>query len=126
MDGFGGVNALGAFPPSRWQGRRPGDSAASHPAAGHLPRVRPLRSGWTQHPDRKWESSVEDPKRWEVLCPQCGDGDGPVEGQPVAAQQLRGPYPSRRRAGRAAVKHLEAFAGPRSSPTDARPPDYLQ
>ena len=45
------------------------------------------------------------PYRFEVICAACGDIDGPLEYQPVAAQQLRGPFESKRIAEKVAQRH---------------------
>ena len=44
----------------------------------------------------------EDLQFWEVVCVPCGDTDGPAIRQSAEVQMLRGPYPSERRANRAA------------------------
>jgi hypothetical protein len=40
-----------------------------------------------------------------VICAACGDIDGPLEYQPFAAQQLRGPYESKRIAEKVSQRH---------------------
>ena len=109
MSGLSGLERLSAMPPSWWRARRPADASAGR---SHFPGVRALRSGWHKDAAGAWESTAVDPGRWEVVCRQCGDTDGPVDAQPEAARQLRGPYSSKRRAGRAAVKHFKHFADP--------------
>jgi hypothetical protein len=109
MSGLSGLEQWSAMPPSWWRVRRPAEASGGR---SHFPGVRKLRSEWHQDAAGAWESSAGDPDRWEVVCAQCGDTDGPADGQPEAARQLRGPYGSKRRAGRAAVKHFEQFADP--------------
>jgi hypothetical protein len=110
LAGFREVDALSAFPPSWWRRREAADSEESQPGGGHRPHVRTARSSWRQDASGQWESDAEEAHLWEVFCQQCGDTDGPVDIQPEAARRLRGPYPSMRRAGRAAVKHLKEYA----------------
>lgn len=43
--------------------------------------------------------------RWEVVCTECGDDEGPAEDQSPSIQQLRGPYPTRHKAAHAAHAH---------------------
>jgi hypothetical protein len=108
MSGLDGVERLSAMPLSWWRAR-PAEASGGR---SHFPGVRPLRSGWQVGAAGAWESSGEDLGQWEVVCAQCGDEDGPADSQPEAARQLRGPYGSRRRAGRAAVQHFQRFADP--------------
>jgi hypothetical protein len=108
MSGLDGLERWSAMPPSWWR-TRPAQASSGR---SHFPGVRPLRSGWDKDAAGAWESSAEEPGQWEVVCRQCGDEDGPAADQPEAARQLRGPYGSKRRAGRAAVQHLERFADP--------------
>ena len=70
----------------------------------HFPYARPLRLGWAQAEDGSWHHSLEDRHKWEVVCAQCGDTDGPANRQPEPANLLRGPYDSKHAAHRA-VKH---------------------
>ena len=70
----------------------------------HFPYVRPLRLGWAQAEDGSWHHASEDHHKWEVVCAQCGDTDGPANRQHEPAKTLRGPYDSKHAAHRA-VKH---------------------
>lgn len=44
-------------------------------------------------------------RKWEVVCTQCGDTDGPAEGQSETIRTLRGPYSSKRKAQRVVRQH---------------------
>ena len=73
----------------------------------HFPYARRLRLDWTQAQDGSWHhANKDDPHRWEVVCAQCGDIDGPADRQPEPARSLRGPYDGKHSAHRA-VKHHE-------------------
>ena len=49
----------------------------------HFPYARRLRLDWTQAQDGSWHhADKDDPHRWEVVCAQCGDIDGPADRQP--------------------------------------------
>ncbi len=101
------INALSTFPPSWWWGRPPADDSGRQPLGGHYPYARPMRTGWTRNASGDWVASAEDPHQWEVFCEQCGDTDGPVDGQPDRARELRGPYPSKHKAEHVATRHFE-------------------
>lgn len=73
----------------------------------HRPYVRPLQTGWIEEPTA-FRATGSDPDRFEIICASCGDIDGPIEYQPVLAQQLRGPYESRREAERICRLHERA------------------
>ena len=77
----------------------------------HFPYARPLRLRWEQTADGCWHYANQDPRRWEVVCAQCGDTDGPAEGQPEPARSLRGPYDSKHAAHRAAKHHAKEHPG---------------
>jgi len=72
----------------------------------HHPVFRHARQGWWKDAEGRWVSVAEDPSRWEVVCPQCGDSDGPADNQLPRVITLRGPYASRHKAERAAKRHL--------------------
>ena len=46
-----------------------------------------------------------DESRWEVICAECGDNEGPSEDQNPVIQQFRGPYPSEHKALHVAHAH---------------------
>jgi hypothetical protein len=66
--------------------------------------VRPLQLEWQELPTG-FRARNNDPYRFEVICAACGDIDGPLEYQPLAAQQLRGPYESKRIAEKISQRH---------------------
>ena len=103
----GDINALSTFPIEWWLGRRTEDQGQGFPAGGHYPYARPVRTGWTRDATGRWVASGEDPHEWEVFCEQCGDADGPADGQPTPAREIRGPYPSKHKAVHAAKKHFD-------------------
>jgi hypothetical protein len=70
----------------------------------HYPYVRALQLEWQELPTG-FRAKANDPYRFEVICAACGDIDGPLEYQPFAAQQLRGPYESKRIAEKVAQRH---------------------
>jgi len=74
------------------------------PGPVHYPYVRPLQLDWQDLPTG-FRAGSNDPYRFEVICAACGDIDGPLEYQPLAAQQLRGPYESKRIAQKIAQRH---------------------
>lgn len=74
------------------------------PGPVHYPYVRPLQLDWQELPTG-FRARGNDPYRFEVICAVCGDIDGPLEYQPLAAQQLRGPYESKRIAERISQRH---------------------
>jgi hypothetical protein len=53
----------------------------------------------------RWHQDV-DPTKWEVICPDCGDGGGRLEVQSDYVQRLRGPYRSKTTARRALEQHI--------------------
>jgi hypothetical protein len=73
----------------------------------HFPYARRLHLGWHQNVDGRWIAAREDEHRWEVICAECGDTDGPAENQSIPVQRLRGPYVSKHRATHAATRHFE-------------------
>jgi hypothetical protein len=90
------------------------DATAAATAAGaasdprhHFPYARRLHLDWHQNVDGPWIAAREDDHRWEVICAECGDEDGPAENQSISVQQLRGPYVSKHRAAHAATMHFE-------------------
>jgi hypothetical protein len=70
----------------------------------HYPYVRPLQLDWQELPTG-FRAGRNDPYRFEVICAACGDIDGPLEYQPSAAQQLRGPYEAKRIAEKISQRH---------------------
>ena len=72
--------------------------------AVHYPYVRPLQLEWQELPTG-FRARSNDPYRFEVICAACGDIDGPLEYQPYAAQQLRGPYESKHLAEKVSQRH---------------------
>ncbi len=72
----------------------------------HFPHARRLRLGWRDVGGR-WVAAQEDEHRWEVVCVECGDADGPAENQSASVQRLRGPYGSEHKAKHAATKHFD-------------------
>ena len=70
----------------------------------HHTYVRPLRVGW-QHDGVCWTHRGVNRRRWEVMCPACGDTEGPAEDQDPVVAALRGPYSSKRKAMRIASEH---------------------
>jgi hypothetical protein len=74
------------------------------PGPVHYPYVRPLQLEWQDLPTG-FRAGSNDPYRFEVICAACGDIDGPVEYQPLAAQQIRGPYEAKRIAQKIAQRH---------------------
>ena len=73
----------------------------------HFPYARRLVLSWQRDQGGKWVEGAEDERRWEVVCRECGDADGPVEAQSEAVQRLRGPYLSEHKARHAATKHFD-------------------
>jgi hypothetical protein len=105
--GIGGdLNALNTFPITWWIGQNE-ESEEGPPFDGHYPYARRVRLGWSRTGAGAWVHSSEDPKQWEVFCEQCGAREGPSEVQSEAAQKLRGPYPSKRKAEHVAKTHFE-------------------
>ena len=82
------------------------DNSAPPPIPGHHPYARPLQTDWKRNDAGRWESGGTDPHRWEVVCQECGDSDGPIEVQSVAVKARRGPYASKHKAEHAATKHF--------------------
>ena len=75
------------------------------PDHSHYPYARHVHIGWSRDPLGQWVSATEDESQWEVVCPQCGDTDGPAEGQSKSVRTLRGPYPNKRKAQRVVRQH---------------------
>jgi hypothetical protein len=96
-----------AFPQGWWFGRPASDDGDEQGFSGHHPYARPVRGGWTQDATQHWQYSSEDPMRWEVICEECGDHDGPVEIQSDQVCIRRGPYDNKRLAESAATSHFE-------------------
>ena len=71
----------------------------------HYPYVRRAHVGWSRDSLGHWTSETTHESQWEIVCPQCGDSDGPLDAQSDFVRALRGPYSSRRKARRAAKKH---------------------
>jgi hypothetical protein len=91
-------------------GARPG--YVLNPDAGprHYPVTRRVPIGWHRDETGQWGYDSEDLQFWEAVCVQCGDTDGPAIRQSAEVQMLRGPYPSERRANRAANKHYSKIS----------------
>ena len=95
------------------------------PDEGHYPFVRHVRLSWRKDQDGQWTSDEFDNSQWEVVCPQCGDTDGPAEDQNGEACTLRGPYSSHHHAQHVANKHTKEWATPiRWLPGSAFPQQY--
>lgn len=92
------------IPGGTWLPRQHDNSAP--PVFGHHPYARPLQSGWDKDAAGHWNSSGTDAHSWEVICPECGDTDGPIEEQPDAVKARRGPFASKHKAEHAATKHF--------------------
>lgn len=45
-------------------------------------------------------------KQFEVVCPECGDNDGPFDQQPTEVRAVRGPHPDEHVGTRALRRHL--------------------
>jgi hypothetical protein len=78
----------------------------------HYPYTRRLKLGWRRTAEDQWVADGEDAERWEVVCTQCGDTDGPVEEQAPPVQPLRGPYESRHEARHAEAEHFREWSPP--------------
>ena len=102
----GGTEGLNVFVPDWWLQRPKEPPDESQPDTGHYPYARPLRGGWKQQSDGKWEFTAEDEHKWEVICERCGDRGGRIQDQPEAARRLRGPYSSEHKARHIAKKHF--------------------
>jgi hypothetical protein len=72
----------------------------------HFPVARPLRIGWHWDINGRWAFDDDDRRKWEVVCEQCGDTDGPVAQQTQEVQLLRGSYRSKRKAKRVEIAHF--------------------
>lgn len=105
LQGVGGYGAVGSE--RFWELKEEEGEADAPFHYHHLPMARPRRVGWSRNPDGTWAAAGEDGQLWEVFCAECGDSDGPAEGQPPEVQKLRGPYKNERLARRAARRHAE-------------------
>jgi hypothetical protein len=74
----------------------------------HFPLARPLQLRWSRGVDGQWVSAKQHRRKWEIVCPQCGDTDGPTDQQSSAVQRLRGPYAREWRAKAAKNAHFDA------------------
>jgi hypothetical protein len=74
--------------------------------------ARALHIGWRQEGTGQWVADARDGEQWEVVCAQCGDTDGPLEGQTPPVRELRGPYANKHRARHAASKHFKQWSTP--------------
>jgi hypothetical protein len=83
------------------------------PSSNHRPYVRHVHMGWRRDDYGQWVSDTWDESRWEVVCPQCGDEEGPSLNQSQAVQKLRGPYATKHKAEHAAHEH-ERHANPKT------------
>jgi len=94
------------------------------PVVLHYPFVRHVRLGWYHDEHGQWASAEFDESRWEVVCPQCGDDDGPVDQLPEEIRGLRGPYSSKHQASHVANKHTRDWdPSPRWTPGATIPLD---
>lgn len=85
----------------------PGLTGNEHDSGvAHVPFVRHVHSGWRRDEHGQWVAEEYDESQWEVVCPQCGDTDGPAEAQTGEARALRGPYRSKHKAEHAANHHV--------------------
>jgi len=71
----------------------------------HHPYLRHVRRSWRHDERAQWVWESREDAQWEVVCTECGDTEGPVSKQSVDVRRLRGPYPSRHKALRAAHRH---------------------
>ena len=78
----------------------------------HRPYVRHVHTDWRRDNYGRWVSETWDESKWEVICAECGDNEGPSEVQGPAIQQFRGPYPTEHKAVHAAHAH-ERKSNPR-------------
>ena len=62
----------------------------------HFPLARLMRFGWYRDINGGWAFEGEDRRKWEVICPQCSDTDGPAAEHSREVQLLRGPYRKRK------------------------------
>ena len=98
------VDSTGIDP--KWWLTPPNNSGQdTHPLSGHCPYARPLHGGWKKNPAGHWQSTSEDDSKWEVVCEECGDTDGPIELQTEKVRSLRGPYPTKHQAEHVAKIH---------------------
>jgi hypothetical protein len=65
-----------------------------------------MRLSWYRGPDDGWAFDGEDRRKWEIICEQCGDTDGPADLQSLEVQLLRGPYKNKRKAKSAEIDHF--------------------
>lgn len=90
----------------------------------HYPFVRHVRLRWHRDAHGRWESDEFDDSQWEVVCPQCGDEDGPIDELRAEARELRGPYSSEHKARHAAERHTHEWdPSPRWTPGATFPSD---
>jgi len=75
----------------------------------HNPFVRHVHLGWRRDEHGQWAAEQFDESQWEVVCPQCGDTDGPIDAQTGEARDLRGPYETKHKADHAANRHIEKW-----------------
>jgi hypothetical protein len=75
------------------------------PEAVHRPYVRHVHTEWRRDEHGQWVSAVWDESKWEVVCLQCGDNEGPSEDQDPAVQKLRGLHSAKHKAEHAAHVH---------------------
>jgi len=75
------------------------------PTQLHQPYVRHVHTDWHRDEYGQWVSETWDESRWEVICAECGDNEGPSEDQSPAIQQFRGPYPTEHKAVHVANVH---------------------
>lgn len=78
----------------------------------HLPYVRHVHTSWRHDEYGRWVADGQEDSRWEVVCVQCGDDEGPADRQAGAIKELRGPYATKRKAGHAARRHEQETVNP--------------
>jgi hypothetical protein len=71
----------------------------------HRPYVRHVHTDWRRDNYGRWVSETWDQSKWEVICTECGDDEGPAEDQSPVIQQFRGAYPTEHKALHAAHAH---------------------
>ena len=58
----------------------------------HSPYVRHIHLAWHRDHFGQWVSESWDDSKWEVICRECGDTEGPGDEQSPGVRELRGPY----------------------------------
>ena len=59
----------------------------------HRPYVRHVHTDWRRDEHGQWASDTWDESKWELICAECGDNEGPSEdqkpGDPAVPGSLR-------------------------------------